>query len=114
MRKGNLIAACTLALTVIAGPALAQGAAGDSAAVEQRAERPDRGDRVERRLDRRGDVVDRRLDRAARRAHDADRDRLARGLDRRGDGIDRRMDRRGRQRDRQIDRRTDRRQDRSL
>jgi hypothetical protein len=105
MRKGNLIAACTLAAALSTGAASSQDTTDETAG----AERPDRGDRIERRLDRQGDVIDRRLDRAARRAHQNGNDRAARRFDRRGDGIDRRFDRRGRQIDRQIDRRMDRR-----
>ena len=82
MRKGTLLAAGALALTLLGGPVLAQDAGSD-----QSASRPDRGDRVERRFDRRGDVIDNRLDRAARRAHATDHDRAAHRLDRRGDGI---------------------------
>jgi hypothetical protein len=55
MRNGSLIAALVVAFD-LSGPALAQDA-------ESAAERPERGDRVERRLDRQGDVIDRRLDR---------------------------------------------------
>jgi len=101
MGKGTLIAASALILAVLGGSALAQEADANGYAPG----RPDRGDRIERRLDRAGDIVDRRLDRAARRAHDRDQDRLARHLDRRGDVIDRQLDRRGQQIDRRLDRR---------
>jgi hypothetical protein len=105
MRKGSLIAACTLAIAVLSGPVLAQDAPSDEAAVQ----RPDRGDRIERRLDRRGDVVDRKLDRKARRADANGHERRAHHLERKGDRVDRKLDRRGRQIDRRVDRRTDRR-----
>lgn len=97
MRKGSLIVAIVVA-ACLSGVARAQ----DTAAG---AERPDRGDRVERRLDRQGDAVNRRLDRVARRAHAADRDHVARRLNRVGNRVDWRLDRRGRQVNRRIDRR---------
>ena len=104
MRKENLIVTCALALAIASGSALAQDAESD----EQYTQRHDRGDRIERRLDRSGDTADRRLDRAARRARDAGHDRVAPRLDRRGGAINRHLDRKGRQ----IDRRRDRRQGR--
>ena len=85
MRKENLIVACALALTIASGSALAQ----DAESGELNTQRHDRGDRIERRLDRSGDMAERRLDRAARRARD-----INRRLDRKGRQIDRRRDRR--------------------
>lgn len=71
-RLGTLALVAGLALA--AAPALADPAP------------PDRGDRIERRLDRRGDRSEDRLDRRG--------DRIDQRLDRRGDRIDRRTDRR--------------------
>ena len=101
MRKGVHFAASGVVLAILSGSAFAQ----DSSPGRPSVDRPDRGDRIERRFDRRGDAVDRRLDRVARRAHDADRDAVARHLNRVGDRIDRRLDRQGRQLDRRFDRR---------
>ena len=103
MRKGNLVATGFVALSVFCGSAFAQEDSADAT------EGPDRGDRVERRLDRQGDVIDRRLDRASQHAGEQGHDRAARRLDRTGDRVDRHLDRRGRQIDRRIDRRMDRR-----
>lgn len=105
MTKGNPIAVLALALLMLGRAAVAQ----DEDTNASVAERPDRGDRIERRLDRQGDSVDRHMDRAARRAGEAGRDRVSRRLDRQGDRIDRRMDRRGHQIDRRMDRRDARR-----
>ena len=103
MKHGMSISGTVLMLALLAGPVLAQ----PTADAEPGIERPDRGDRVERRLDRQGDAVDHRLDRASRRAAANDRERAARRLDRRGDVVDRHLDRRGDRADRRIDRRTD-------
>jgi hypothetical protein len=64
-----------------------------------------RGERIERRLDRRGEVIDHRLDRAARRAANHGHDVTAERLDARGDRADRRLDRRGSRIERRLDRR---------
>ena len=68
-------------------------------------DRPDRGDRVEQRLDRKGDRINHRLDHRAVHAAAHGHYRAAWHLDRKGNRIDRRLDRKGHRYDRRWDRR---------
>ena len=86
--KKIIIGACTLLITVMVSPVMAQ---------DSRAERLDRqGDRINRELDRRGDRINRMLDRKGNRiearfdrnanmARKAGKYRLARKMERQGD-----------------------------
>lgn len=65
----------------------------------------DRGDRVERRLDRRGDRIEARYDHRAAVAAAHGHPARAAHLERKGDRIDRRLDRAGNRFDRRWDRR---------
>ena len=104
-----------LLATLVGTLTAVSGYAQEAEPVDATGDPPDRGDRIERRLDRRGDGINRRLDaqgerldhrydvrgdnleerydKRADRAREAGNDELADRLDVRGDNVDERFDR---------------------
>ena len=95
MKTSNLSVMALAGFLLVAAPAVAGPA--------------QRGDRIERHLDRKGDRINRHLDRASAHAAANGHPAAARHLDRKGNRIDRHLDRKGARIDRRLDRRADRR-----